>query len=128
MTNITPERQEKVFKWAFPKKCWHRFHVDQIRPTIFINFAECKFCQSQHSNPSLTSNDGMGLILERLDELNLDWTMNNIDGAKEYGDYRFQIFNFNRDNHYLGISEYADTPPLAVFLAVEKLMEGENDE
>lgn len=129
---ISPERQEKVFKYLWKemvvcKRKEGTFLIctcgweprGDVPPVISEGYLDDHI---QRHNPDLTSPQGMSMILKRLVEMGYD-----IDLDYTNGTFRFWLFHddIHTDEGDMGIEAYGDTPELAVFEAVFKLAEGE---
>ena len=109
--------QEKIFKFLWPDKCWH------TKPTVppysyMFRCSKCEQLTNAASNPDLTTPDGMVLMLDRLVEMGVAFTLKNRNDQ-----YRFAISYKNIILH-----ELADTAPFAVLSTVESLIEKEEKE
>ena len=121
---ITPERQEKVFKYLWKEKCWH------IRDIEMDGVAFCLLCEVKSPgcfNTNLTTPDGMSMILKRLVEMGYWWRLT--------GEAAVLCQIYLQDNAFMLTGEdmiskaegIADSPELAVFYAAEKEEENERD-
>lgn len=87
--------QEKIFKFLWPDKCWHKWVKHDPTKLSY----KCKHCDEvtyinlniNSFNPDLTKPDGMDLILDRLDELGYDFSVMRVRRGEERAMYSFEV-------------------------------------
>ena len=129
--------QEKIFKFLWPDKCWHKNTQEsyneklKLKEDIWSSVCfKCKEGVGLQVNPSLTTPDGMVMILDRLVEMGYEWSMDS-KGRKGAKTYVYIVKPDPADPYIYDefmVEGSADTAPLAVLNATQALMEKEEKE
>lgn len=132
---ITQEQQERVFKWLWPDKCWHKWVHYEGDKWPHATTRVCKHCEELidrrdkewglSPNPDLLSPTGMVMILDRLVEMGYCYEV----VGDECGTITcFILYKIPGPKEWKGLSGAADSLPLAVFNACVSLIEKEEKE
>lgn len=125
--------QEKIFKFLWPDKCWHKWgSVIQRHPSFVHTCLMCShviakgnsFLDAHEDNPDLTTPDGMVMILDRLVEVGYRW---NLSGASDFMDRDVVVCQLYGKGISSDLWGDADTAPLAVLSAMESLIRKEEE-